>query len=168
MKRLLIAILTVFCIANPTWADGPYKVTGTVVEKNSEDESSKEVPLAGAHIVLDTNQEIGTYTDTDGNFTLEIPAAGYITISMVGYKTQTIYIKETTELDKIELEQDSSLIEESIRTDCKTEKLKKLNAKNGIVLKERCQPTKCDEPRYKLEHAEGYTVKPETIGDIMQ
>ena len=81
-------------------------ISGTVTDASGE-------PLPGASItVKDTN--IGTTTDLDGNFTLEVPdSVMSIAVSYIGYQTQEFALGETTELDII-LQEDTALLDEIV------------------------------------------------------
>lgn len=48
-------------------------------------------PVIGATLLL-KGTTIGTTTDMDGNFTLQVPQQGELVVSYVGYKTQTVSI----------------------------------------------------------------------------
>ena len=58
-------------------------VKGSVVDKNNE-------PIIGATVTVNGNNKIGTVTDLDGNFTLQVPAGKKIKVSYIGYQTQVI------------------------------------------------------------------------------
>ncbi len=66
------------------------EIKGTIFEKN---ESNKSLPLLGANVYW-LNTEIGTVTDFDGNFSLPYKDTyKQIVVSYVGFKTDTIAVK---------------------------------------------------------------------------
>ena len=61
------------------------KITGKVIDENGE-------PVIGASIVV-RGTTVGTVSDIDGNFTLEVPADGkHLMISYIGMRTQQVDI----------------------------------------------------------------------------
>ncbi|WP_323824859.1 carboxypeptidase-like regulatory domain-containing protein, partial [Pseudomonas aeruginosa] len=56
----------------------------------------------------------GTFTNAQGEFTIEVPKGGKITVSIVGYDTKTIPV--TTNYINITLAQNSNQIEEVVVT----------------------------------------------------
>ena len=67
------------------------KVTGTVVDTNGD-------PVIGANVMVD-GSTVGTITDIDGRFTLNVPKAGTkLRISFIGYKEQQVAAKKGVSL----------------------------------------------------------------------
>lgn len=67
------------------------KVTGTVVDTNGE-------PVIGANVMVD-GSTIGTITDINGKFTLNVPKDGVkLRISFIGYKEQIVAAKKSISL----------------------------------------------------------------------
>ena len=62
-------------------------VKGHVVDATGE-------PVIGAS-VIEGKSTNGTITDIDGNFSLNVSANSTLTISFVGYKTQTVSVPQT-------------------------------------------------------------------------
>lgn len=56
---------------------------------------------------------IGTVTDFDGNFSLEVPKNGTLVISYVGYKSQEIKVSGRTDF-AITLASDNKLLDEVV------------------------------------------------------
>ena len=56
---------------------------------------------------------LGTVTDLDGNFTLEVPTGAILVVSYVGYKTQEIKVGEQQKL-AITVEADNKLLDEVV------------------------------------------------------
>ncbi len=67
------------------------KVTGTVVDTNGD-------PVIGANVMVD-GSTVGTITDIDGRFTLNVPKVGTkLRISFIGYKEQQVAAKKGVSL----------------------------------------------------------------------
>ena len=79
-------------------------VKGTVVDEQGE-------PLIGAAVVLADNQRIGTVTDVDGNFQLQLITTGKIKVSYIGYMTQTLTPKDNM---RIQLKEDTRGLDEVV------------------------------------------------------
>lgn len=70
--------------------------------------------VIGASVTVEGNNAIGTITDLDGNFKLSVPAAAKrLTISFVGYDTQTVEIGNKAHLD-ITLNQGGVMLDEVV------------------------------------------------------
>ncbi|MEO0330801.1 MAG: SusC/RagA family TonB-linked outer membrane protein, partial [Bacteroidota bacterium] len=81
-------------------------ITGTVTDASGE-------PLPGASITLQ-GTSIGTTTDLNGNFKLEVPDnATSIVISYIGYQTQDLPLGEATALVVV-LQEDTALLDEIV------------------------------------------------------
>lgn len=87
-------------------------VQGTVLSKVDSE------PLIGA-TVLDASSKKGTSTDVDGNFTMTVEEGTPLTVSYVGYVTQTI--KAQPEL-RILLDENSSVLNEVVVVGYSTQK----------------------------------------------
>ena len=79
MKKIVLLFMAVlgcfaYSIAQNT------KVTGTVMGDDG-------MPVIGATVVVKGQSSIGTSTDVDGKFTLNVPKGSVLSISYVGYKT---------------------------------------------------------------------------------
>ncbi|MFW5700044.1 MAG: carboxypeptidase-like regulatory domain-containing protein, partial [Cyclobacteriaceae bacterium] len=79
MKKLIIVLLALA----PMALHGQYLIQGTVLD--AEDET----PLIGANVKV-LNEEKGTLTDENGQFSLELTQLNPIKISFVGFKTKTV------------------------------------------------------------------------------
>jgi TonB-linked SusC/RagA family outer membrane protein len=80
-------------------------ITGTVVDAKGE-------ALIGASVVM-KGTIVTTLTDKDGRFAIESPADATIVISLLGYVTQEISVKNRTVLN-IVLEEDAKLLDEVV------------------------------------------------------
>ena len=101
MKRRFLLFLTVVLMGISA-AYGQTKISGTVI---SQDDGE---PVIGASVLVEGNK-VGTVTNIDGQFTLEVPAGKKIQVSYVGMATQTvvpkpgirIVLKSNTNLDEV-------------------------------------------------------------------
>ena len=80
-------------------------IKGHVVDATGE-------PVIGASVVEGRTTN-GTITDVDGNFSLSVPANSTLTISFVGYKTQTVPVNGKNSL-KVTLQEDTEVLDEVV------------------------------------------------------
>ncbi len=100
-----IAVMLV-CIMSPLWAfSQTITVSGTVVDELGE-------PLIGA-TVQQKGTSHGTSTDVDGNYSLSISPKGTITVSYVGYNTQTIDVNGRSVIN-VTLQENSAVLDEVV------------------------------------------------------
>lgn len=69
-------------------------------------------PVPGATVLVE-GTTIGTATDPDGNFSLDVPEGAVLIISFVGYKTERIEVNNQTNFN-ITLEDDTSALDEFV------------------------------------------------------
>ena len=81
-------------------------VSGKVVDGNGE-------PVAGASVVVVGQSTVGTATDGEGAWQLSVPNGASITISCIGYVSQTVSVAGRSVID-ITLEEDSEFLEETV------------------------------------------------------
>jgi hypothetical protein len=78
----------------PDTAQQRKKITGTITEENGK-------PLPGATIMIE-GTTVGTISDANGNFLIETTSENQILIfSFMGYKSQTVPIKDQAVVDII-------------------------------------------------------------------
>ncbi len=82
------------------------KITGTVIDRDTKE------PVIGASILVE-GTSLGTISDIDGGFTLDIPAGSTITISYIGYMSEKIVVGEKTKYDVL-LKEDSKMLDEVV------------------------------------------------------
>ena len=86
-KLFLLAILSIFPFLS---AFAQTKtVTGNVVDEFDE-------PIIGAYITLLDDSSVGTITDFDGNFTIDVPSDAKLVISYTGYESNTVSVANKT------------------------------------------------------------------------
>ena len=114
MKKQIIISLCLGMMAlfaTPALAQNQ-KVTGTVVDDKGE-------PIIGASVMVAGEKGKGTVTDLDGNYSLEMPANGKVTISYIGYIPQTVKPGGT-----VKLQEDSQSLEEVVVVGYGVQKMK--------------------------------------------
>ncbi len=87
-------------------------VKGKVVDENGE-------PVIGATVTLAGQKGTGTITDLDGNYTLSVPKDSKVTITYIGYVTQTVKPGGT-----VRLAEDRQSLEEVVVVGYGTQKMK--------------------------------------------
>lgn len=81
------------------------KITGTVVDGAGE-------PLIGVSVQL-KNSQVGTITDFDGKFSIEVPTNATLMISYVGFKSQEVKVGNRNVI-VIRMEDDNQLLDEVV------------------------------------------------------
>lgn len=101
----LLSLFILLCLI-PIWA-----FAQTVTVKGIVKDGMGE-PVIGAS-VIETGTTNGMITDLDGNFTIKVPANANLTISFVGYQTQTVNVAGRTSM-QIVLKDDTKALEEVV------------------------------------------------------
>jgi len=102
-RQLILSICMSFILAFalPAYAQQPQKVEGTVIAENGE-------AIIGASIMIE-GTNVGTITDINGHFTIQVPAKGKLAVSYVGSISQIIsdlnnpriVLKDAKQLDEV-------------------------------------------------------------------
>ena len=101
-QLFLTACLLIFCSVS---VFAQKLVKGNVSDVKGE-------PIIGASIVLKDNNSVGTITDFDGNFSLDVPSGNSVlVISYIGYKSQEVLANSTL---KIVLKEDNEVLDEVV------------------------------------------------------
>lgn len=103
MKHLFL-LLTLLSFSLTALAQ--QKVTGKVKDSSGE-------PVIGASVVVKDNNTMGTITDFDGNFMLDVPAKSVLVISYIGYVTQEVPTAGKNSLE-IVLKEDTKTLDEVV------------------------------------------------------
>lgn len=110
MKKQIIyslCLLFMFLTALPVSAQQAQKttltVTGSVVDENGE-------PIMGATVMVQ-GSSVGTSTDIDGKFSIQVPEKGKLSVSFIGYAKQTV---SNLSNPKIVLQEDTNMMEEVV------------------------------------------------------
>lgn len=107
MKTRIFLIIVCLC-ALASVVTAQTTVTGRVLDGAANNE-----PAIGASVLV-AGTQVGTITDIDGNFSLEVPEGKFILqISMVGYKTQVVNIRGKERID-VMLQEDTQVMEEVV------------------------------------------------------
>ena len=86
-------------------ADKIIRITGKVTDTTGE-------PIIGANVST-KGTTLGTITDMNGSFLLDVPSETVISISYIGYLTQEVKVKQQTSLN-IVLKEDTQALEEVV------------------------------------------------------
>ncbi|HJD92920.1 TonB-dependent receptor [Bacteroides coprosuis] len=81
------------------------------IQGNVQDEYGD--PVIGARVTLKGANNVGTITDIDGNFSLEMPSNSTIVVSFIGYKSKEYIVKSDKPLNLI-LEEDRITMDEVV------------------------------------------------------
>lgn len=103
MKHLFL-LLTLLSFSLTALAQ--QKITGKVKDSSGE-------PVIGASVVVKDNKTMGTITDFDGNFSLDVPSGSVLVISYIGYVTQEVPVTGKKSLD-IMLKEDTKTLDEVV------------------------------------------------------
>ena len=98
-KKILFLITSIMCASTLI---AQTSVSGTVVDQDGQ-------PIPGVTILDVSNEQNGTVSDFDGNFTISVPSDGTLNISYIGYQTQSVEVSGQTNLS-ISLEESISAL----------------------------------------------------------
>lgn len=101
MQFLLLSVMALLPAA--ALAQGMVTATGTVTDANGD-------PLIGCTVQL-KGSSVGTVTDLDGHFKLQVPEGKTLTFSYIGYKTKEVKAQKTM---KVTLEDDTHVLNEVV------------------------------------------------------
>ena len=107
---IIVLLLTTYCLSGFSQKNGSTTlIKGTVVDSQTKE----TIPFANVQIV---NTTIGTTSDVDGNFTLDVKKMPLrLKISFVGYKSEIIEISSVRDrLLEVKLTPESKLLEEVV------------------------------------------------------
>lgn len=121
-QTFLIALL--FMIACITVQAQDLQVSGTVISKTDGE------PIIGASVVEVENNTNGTITDFNGNFSLSVKKGAQLTISYIGFKSQTV---KASSVLNISMEEDSEMLEEVVVTGYTTQRKADLTGAVSVV-----------------------------------
>ena len=117
------------------------QVEGTVISKSDGE------PIIGATI-LEKGTTNGTITDFDGKFTLSVNQGAEITISYVGFKSQTL---KAQGILKVLLEEDSEVLQEVVVTGYTTQRKADLTGSVAVVSTESLKTNSDPDPMRALQ-----------------
>ncbi len=94
-------------------------VKGKIVDETGE-------PMIGVSVIVKGQSTVGTITDFDGNYVLEVPAAtGILEVSYIGYKTQEVTVGKSDVLN-IQMQPDTQALDEVVVVGYGTQKKRDL------------------------------------------
>ena len=105
-KLAAVIAASVMCLAGTLAYGQNRSVSGTVVDGSG-------LPVIGATVMVVGNSTIGTVTDADGRFTLNVPAGANISVSCIGYTTQTVPVGQQSVFNFI-LQEDTEFLDETV------------------------------------------------------
>lgn len=103
MKKLIILLL--FTALYSVTAYAQHILKGTVTTTDNESLTGVSIAVKGTIV--------GTISDIDGNFSIEVKPKDVLTISFLGFKTQTIIAGDRSSVD-IKMEEDAALLDEVV------------------------------------------------------
>ncbi len=92
-RKALLALVMVLAVSLPALAQ-KITVSGTVTDSDGE-------PLIGASVVLADNPTVGTATDLDGAYRIDVAANASLTFTYVGMQPQTIKVEGRHHIDVV-------------------------------------------------------------------
>ena len=87
-------------------ASSDKKITGVVKDAHGE-------PVIGANVTVKGQSSIGTITDIDGRFTLNVPAGAVLQVSFIGFASQDVEVGNQRELT-IALKENTEMLDEVV------------------------------------------------------
>lgn len=94
----------------------PFSASANLLKGKVIDQSTKEA-LIGVSVSVKGNPGIGTITDVDGNFSLDVNAAkATLELTYVGYVTKEISLSEDKQGMVVEMNEDNFKLDEVVVT----------------------------------------------------
>ena len=123
MKKEFLSLLMLWIVAFAAHAQN-ITVKGNVVSATDAE------PLIGASVVSSVQESLGTITDFDGNFTIDVPEGSSLTISYIGFVSVTV--KAAPQLN-IVLKEDAETLSEVVVVGYSTEKKSDLTGSVSVI-----------------------------------
>ncbi len=101
--KLVLTCALIFCVS--VISAQTKHLTGIISDENGE-------PIIGASVML-KGTTIGTVTDVDGRFSLNVPEDGILVISYIGYQSQEVPVTGLNTLNVV-LQEDTELLDEVV------------------------------------------------------
>ena len=105
-KVAAVVLTSVMCLMGILAYGQNRSVSGTVVDASG-------VPVIGATVMVAGNSSIGTVTDADGLFVLNVPPGATLSVSCIGYSTQTIPVGQQSVFSFV-LTEDNEFLDETV------------------------------------------------------
>lgn len=106
IRRLLLFSFFSFCCLLAT-AQKTMTVKGVVVDETGE-------TVIGANVVLKGNSVVGTITDINGQFMIQVPVGSTLVVSYIGMKSKECKVTAGVQMLKVVLASDSEQLEEVV------------------------------------------------------
>ena len=107
MKRIKLLLASALVLAGAAFASAQnIKVSGLVTDQSG-------APLVGATVMLQGSTTVGTSTDVNGSYTLNVPSNGTLVASMVGYADKSVAVKGQKTIN-ISLEEDTEFLADAV------------------------------------------------------
>ena len=104
LRACTCLLLTLFLI---TQAQAQIKITGTVTDETKE-------TVIGANVIVKDNPSIGTITDVNGKYTIEVPdTKATLVFSFIGYATKEMPVGKNRVIDVV-LKEDGVMLNEVV------------------------------------------------------
>lgn len=108
------------------------KISGTVKDGDGE-------PIIGANVIVKGNSSIGTITDINGRFTLDVPSDAVLRISYIGFVPQEVKVGNRKEV-QIMMAEDTEMLDEVVVVGFGTQKKSNLTGATASVGKDVFKP----------------------------
>lgn len=99
-------ILIVGCLGISVVHAQTRSISGTVVDPQGE-------PIIGASVMVVGNTTLGTVTNADGSFSISVPNGATMSVSCIGYTTET-FVVGSQQTYNITLQDDAEFLEETV------------------------------------------------------
>ena len=92
--------------SNFSYGQNNITVTGKVTDQSG-------TPAVGVSVMLNSKTTVGTETDPEGNYSLNVPSESTLIFSCIGYETQNVPVRGRTVINIVMVE-DSEFLEETV------------------------------------------------------
>ena len=103
--KVTVALLAIITLMSSASAQ-TRAISGKVVDQAG-------IPIIGASVIVVGNSTIGTVTDLDGNYSLNVPAGATLSVSFIGYTTETVAVGNQSVIN-VTLQEDNEFLEETV------------------------------------------------------
>ena len=134
--------LTIALVGLSVFAYAQQRVTGTVTDAAGQ-------PVIGANVLIEGTM-IGTTTGIDGRYSIEAPADAKLSISYIGYKSQTVAVAGKTAID-VQLAEDAAMLDDVVVIGYGTVKKRDLTGAVASVKSETITMTPTSNPMEALQ-----------------
>lgn len=138
-----ILFVTMFLFVSNGYAQSPRGITGNVTDEAGE-------PIIGASVKMVGKTTVGTITDVDGNFELNISENGTLEISFIGFKTKKVEVTTTKSSYTVVLKENLEILEEIVVVGYGTQKKVTLTGAVSAINNEQLQLTKTQDTKNML------------------